>query len=83
MVVMDDSPLPIVRDTTGLSIAYRARWWIRYCALMVLGPADRALEASPRERMKWQRAVKVFDAHYLRGTLPDEQTVLTVRRMSP
>lgn len=83
MAMMDDSPLPIVHDTTGLSAGYRIRWWIRYCALMVFGPADRVLEASPRERMKWERAVKVLNAHYARGTLPDGETVETVRRMSP
>lgn len=83
MAVMNDRPLPIVRDTTGLSPWYRFRWRMRYLGLFAFGPADRAGEASPRERMKWERAVKVADAHYTQGTLPDEETILTVRRMNP
>lgn len=78
---MDDRPLPIVHDTTGLSVGYRLWWWARYCALAIFGPADRPLESSPRERMKWERAVKVLDAHYARGTLPDAETFETAHRM--
>jgi len=49
--------------------------------LAIFGPADRPLESSPRERMKWERAVKVLDAHYTRGTLPDAETFETAHRM--
>lgn len=78
---MDDRPLPIVHDTTGLSLGYRLRWWIRYCALYVFGPAEHSVGSSPRERMKWERARKVRDAHYARGTLPDGETIETVARL--
>lgn len=68
---MDESPLPIITDTTGLSTGYRAFWRLKYLGLSIFGPADRSIEASPRERVKWERAYKVFNAHQAAGTQPD------------
>ncbi|PJJ45439.1 hypothetical protein ATK23_2711 [Glutamicibacter mysorens] len=80
---MDESPLPIISDTTGLSVGYRILWRLKYLGLSIFGPAERRVLASPRERIKWDRAMKVMRAHEAAGTLPDEQTLYTVSRMEP
>ncbi|WP_246055454.1 hypothetical protein [Glutamicibacter uratoxydans] len=81
--IMDESPLPIIDDTTGLSAGYRALWRLKYLGLSIFGPAERTVTASPRERIKWDRAYKVFKAHEAAGTQPDAQTIYTVGRMEP
>lgn len=80
---MDESPLPIISDTTGLSARYRTFWRLKYLGLSIFGPAERRVLASPRERIKWDRAVKVMRAHEAAGTQPDDQTLYTVSRMEP
>lgn len=80
---MNESPLPIVSDTTGLSRGYLFLWRLKYAALMIFGPAERSIHSSPRERHKWERAMKVLRAHQAAGTEPDEQTVQTAARMDP
>ncbi|MCW4467147.1 hypothetical protein OK351_16820 [Glutamicibacter sp. MNS18] len=78
---MNESPLPIIADTTGLSRGYRFLWRMKFTALMIFGPAERTIHSSPRERLKWERAMKVLRAHEASGTRADEQTVQTAARM--
>lgn len=80
---MNESPLPIVTDTTGLSRSYRFFWRLKFAALMIFGPAERSIHTSPRERHKWERAIRVLRAHESAGTEPDAQTVETAARMEP
>ena len=80
---MDESPLPIIEDRTGLSLGYRFFWRLKYLGLSIFGPAERNVQSSPRERTKWERAMKVYKAHQAAGTEPDEQTIYTVGRMKP
>lgn len=78
---MDESPLPIIRDITGLSLRYRALWRLKFLGLSIFGPAERSVATSPRERIKWDRAMMVLRAHQTAGTQPDEQTIYTTNRM--
>ncbi|WP_404288194.1 hypothetical protein [Glutamicibacter arilaitensis] len=78
---MDESPLPIISDTTGLSLGYRARWRLKYLGLSIFGPAERSIMSSPRERIKWDRAMMVLRAHEASGTQADELTIYTASRM--
>lgn len=78
---MDESPLPIISDTTGLSLSYRALWRLKYLGLSIFGPAERSVSASPRERIKWDRAMMVLRAHEAAGTQADERTIYTASRM--
>lgn len=80
---MDESPLPIITDTTGLSVGYRVLWRLKYLGLSIFGPAERRVVSSPRERVKWDRAMKVKAAHEAAGTQPDEHTLYTVSRLEP
>ncbi|GAB3621206.1 hypothetical protein [Glutamicibacter sp. PS] len=79
---MSDAPLPIVRDTTGLSRGYRVLWRLKYLGLSIFGPAERTIETSPRERVKWERAVRVLRAHQAAGTTPDAETIQAAARLS-
>ncbi|UYQ77563.1 hypothetical protein OF385_16360 [Glutamicibacter sp. JL.03c] len=80
---MDESPLPIITDTTGLGVGYRVLWRLKYLGLSIFGPAERRVDSSPRERIKWDRAMKVKAAHEVAGTQPDDQTLYTVSRLEP
>lgn len=80
---MDESSLPVITDTTGLSLGYRFLWRLKYAGLTIFGPAERSVHSSPRERVKWERAVTVLRAHEARGTQADAQTVQTAARMQP
>lgn len=80
---MNESPLPVIEDTTGLSRTYRFFWRLKFMALMIFGPAERSIRTSPRERHKWERAMKVLRAHEAAGTRPDAQTVETAARLEP
>ena len=80
---MDESPLPIISDTTGLSVGYRIFWRLKYLGLSIFGPAERRVQASPPERKKIDSAKKVMRAQEAAGTQPDEQTLYTVSRMEP
>lgn len=80
---MDESPLPIIEDTTGLSVGYRVLWRLKYLGLSIFGPAERNLGDSPRERHKWDRAYRVLKAHEAAGTQADELTIYTASRMEP
>ncbi|GAB3579376.1 hypothetical protein [Calidifontibacter terrae] len=55
-------PTPIPRGKAGLSIGYRLGWRFRYTLLLWGGPAQRPLDADPRERMRRERAAKVRSA---------------------
>jgi len=78
---MNEKPLPIIQDITGLSRGYRFLWRLKYAALTIFGPAERSVHSSPRERIKWERAVKVLRAHEAAGTRADAETVETAQRM--
>lgn len=70
---MSHKPLPIIKDTTGLSVAYRVRWWLQFLGFFVMGPADQLPHLDPKERLKRERAVRVLRAHQARGTeVPDD-----------
>lgn len=80
---MDESSLPIIEDVTGLSRGYRFLWRLKFFGLTVFGPAERSVHSSPRERIKWERAVKVMRAHEAAGTVADDLTIYTAGRMEP
>ncbi len=80
---MDESPLPIIQDTTGLSLNYRVLWRLKYLGLSIFGPAERDFTSSPRERHKWDRAYRVLKAHEAAGTQADELTIYAASRMEP
>ncbi len=54
--IMDESPLPIIDDTTGLSAGYRALWRLKYLGLSIFRPcraysdrqSARAYQVGPR-----------------------------------
>lgn len=76
-----ESPLPIVADTTGLTRGYRFIWNLKYLGFSIFGPADQPVHRSPKERLKWQRARKVLQAHQALGTEAPVEVVDTANRM--
>ncbi len=61
-------PTPIPTSRTGLSLGYRIGWRLRYTLLLWGGPAERPLDADPRELMRRDRAAKVRRAEAAQGS---------------
>ncbi|HXD27867.1 MAG TPA: hypothetical protein VN621_03810 [Arthrobacter sp.] len=74
---MSHKPLPIVKDTTGLSFGYRVRWWLQFLGFFVMGPADQLPHNDPKERLKRERAIRVLRAHEARGTEAPQEVKAT------
>lgn len=73
---MDDKRLPIVKDTTGLGIGYKIRWWLQFFGFFFFGPAEQLPHLDPRERLKRQRARRVLNAHRQQGTEAPQEVLL-------
>lgn len=76
-----DERRPIVRDTTGLSLPYRFRWWSRFVGYSIFGPADVQPHLNPLEKLKRERALRVLRAHEAAGTQPPQDVVDTAREL--
>ncbi|RZU63085.1 hypothetical protein [Zhihengliuella halotolerans] len=78
---MSDKPLPIVKDTTGLSRGYRFQWRLQYLGFSIFGPADQLPFRSPFEKLKRERALRVLRAHETNGTEAPQDVVDASREL--
>ncbi|GAA5228843.1 hypothetical protein [Paeniglutamicibacter antarcticus] len=76
---MSDQRLPIVEDTTGLSLMYRALWRLQFVGFFFFGPAEQAPHRDPRERLKRDRARRVLSAHEAAGTQAPDEVISTAK----
>lgn len=77
---MSDKRLPIIEDITGLSRGYRFRWRLQFLGFSIFGPADQRPSRDPRERLKVDRARRVFRAHELAGTQAPDEVIAVAKR---
>lgn len=77
---MSDKRLPIVKDTTGLSLVYRALWRLQFVGFFFFGPAELPPHRDPKEKLKRERARKVLAAHEAAGTQAPDEVLATANR---
>ncbi|KAA0979394.1 hypothetical protein ACIGB6_12605 [Paeniglutamicibacter gangotriensis] len=77
---MSDKRLPIVKDTTGLSLFYRALWRLQFVGFFFFGPAELPPHRDPKEALKRGRAQRVLRAHEAAGTQAPDEVIETAKR---